>query len=249
MVNFNKDVVNNTGSIVNGDITEDNDVNIASGKGATILGEDAFGVVASGAGSTAAFGDVTQAGPGAAVVQNSTVGALANNSDGAVLTGDGDIQGVNTGLINDSVFAGGDVDDTINGDGNLQFNPDGGSFDGSALSFGSGDATAVGTAFNSQFAGDNSSNQQIQGNELGEGSAIGGRDAQAVSDDDVNLRFEENNLTNVEDSSNVNTAQDDSSAFAHQDFEPVRVDVQDSFKSFEDNREDNDIVEHFDLDD
>lgn len=248
MVNFNKDVVNNTGSIVNGDITEDNDVNIASGKGATILGEDSFGVVASGTGSTAAFGDVTQAGPGSAVIQDSDVGAFNNNSDGAVAA-NGDVQGVNTGVVNDSVFAGDDVSDTVNGDGNLQFNPDGGSFDGSALSFGSGDATAVGTAFNSQFAGDNSSNQQIQGNELGEGAAIGGRDAQAVSDDDVNLRFEENNLSNIENSVNANSAQDDSTADADQDFEPVRVDVQDSFKSFEDNSEDNDVVESFNLDD
>lgn len=233
--NLNKDSFLNTGIAVGGDIQTDDDETIALGKGSVAANDSTVNAATAPFAVSNFGGEVNQAqGDGSQVVSRSDIGQQAFNSDGAVLGQGGSLSGINTG-VNTGVNAGGDVDRTIVGDDNQQLAFDG-NVSNSAFGLGDGDVsnTSGNLGFGSSFNSGGDS-QSFIGNELGEGAALGGRDATTLSDDDVNLRFEENNVSNVKDSTNVNTAQDESSAFADQDFEPTRVDIQDSFKTFEDN--------------
>lgn len=168
-------------------------------------------------------------------------GPVAAGTGGSTVAGDD----INSILAKDStVLQNSSVDGSLAANnGGVQFAAqDGG--DLGPIAFGKGsqateveDSTLVGS--NAGVGGDV---QQIQGNEVGPGGALAGRDA--VADNDTSLSFsnEENNLTNVEGSSNVNTAQDDATAAADQD----DVAIDDSGNSFSD---DDNVVKAFAGDD
>jgi hypothetical protein len=101
-----------------------------------------------------------------------------------------------------------------------------------AFSFGSGSATNVqdSNLFGSAV-GNSGPVQQVVGNDASHGGAVSGS-GPAVADNDLTFSNEENNLTNIENSSNVATAQDDSTTQADQ----ADVDVEDSFNEFTKNQ-------------
>lgn len=230
MATFSKDHSDNflnSGQFVAGDLTNDNDLTVASGAGSVAASEGSFVNAATGDAAIANLGgDVNQAlGARSQIVDGPVFGNNASNSDGAIQAG-GDISGANSG-VNTGVVAGGGVDRTIVGDDNAQFSVDGHVSD-SALSFG-GDASNVSDniGFGSSFnAGGDS--QSFIGNSADDGGAIGGRDASGFNLEDNDVSFREDNTAVVSDSQNVNLGQDDSTAFAHQDFDPIKVDIDDS---------------------
>lgn len=234
MSSINKDSLLNTGQFIGGDINEDNDETVALGKGSVAANDSTVNAATAPFAVSNFGGEVNQAqGPGSQVVSHSGIGQQAFNSDGAVLGQGGSLSGVNTG-VNTGVNAGGNVDRTIVGDHNAQANQD--HVSDSALSFG-GDANNVSDniGFGSNFnAG--GSQQSFTGNELHD-STLAGHDGLNAAHHDTNLSFREDNLTNIENSEDVNTSQHGTSVADQSDF----------FQKFDDhhvNVEDDHSVDH-----
>lgn len=158
---------------------------------------------------------------GAVIVGEDADDAAIATGRGVAASGNADVA-ANTGTAFQSTIANGDVSDTINGNDNVQVNPD--NSDIGAFNFGSGSASNVeDSLLVGSAAGNSGPTALVQGNE-GQASGFG----DASSDDD--------NLTSIKDSVN-STVNDDGVAVTDQDNEQVDLDVRDSFKTFEDNRE------------
>ncbi|HEX2809497.1 MAG TPA: hypothetical protein VHN80_25325, partial [Kineosporiaceae bacterium] len=133
------------------DIEIDNDSHDANAIGAGSVAGSGFANVvgATGFKSVAAQdSEVNQADHGSQVLSHSDVDQNQFASPGGIQAG-GDVHGANTG-VNLGVVSGGDVDDTVVGDGNRVANIDGHA-DGAALGFGSGHTNAA--SFNSVHDG------------------------------------------------------------------------------------------------
>lgn len=164
-------------SLVNGDITNvsDDDTTIATG-GSTAFGAGSSGNAAAGAGGIASLGGVTQADHGAVVAQDSFLGGP-----------------VATNPVN-SITAGGGVDHSNAGQGNIGINADGsvGGLANAGLNFGSGTAVGGGNTDASHHT-----NTLVQGSE-DVNIAAEGSTATADQSDNTALFKDSFNTTDVD---------------------------------------------------
>lgn len=213
--------------IIDGDVDQSNNSSTAVGSGAVSASGASAVNVASGVGAVAnaGGGDVNQAFGKGQVINDSLVGQNAFNSPGALQVG-GDADGAfNTGFVA-GVQSGGPAIGNVVGDGN-QTATVLGSADGAGFGFGN---STVGVASNNDIDGDGAisglGGAQNQSHIFADhGSAVAGDDAFGRNVQDFSTDVRETNLTNIEDSTNVATAQGRSFVDADQDFEPVRVDI------------------------
>jgi hypothetical protein len=186
---------------------------VAGTGGANIVAATGFKSVA------AQDSEVNQADHGSQVLSNSLVGENQFASPGAIQAG-GNVSGANTGVVHEGVVAGGDVKDTVAGDGNRVANVDGHA-DGAAFNFGSGNANAA--SFNSLHdsslaAGGNAHNASH--NFADHGAAIGADNAFGSN--------VESTETNVIASDETNVAAGHSHAFADQQQHTFHNEIHDS---------------------
>jgi hypothetical protein len=213
--------------IIDGDADLSNNSSTAVGAGAVSGSGGAAVNAATGAGAVAnqGSGDVNQASGHSQVINDSEVGQNAANSPGALQVG-GDAHGAfNTGFV-EGVQSGGPAVGNIVGDGNETATVLG---NANNAGFGFGHST-VGVASGNEIDGDGAisglGGSQNQSHIFADhGSAVGGHDAVGHNFQDDSVHVREDNLTHIEDSDNVTSAQGHSFAAADQDFEPKHVDV------------------------
>ena len=213
--------------IIDGDVDQSDNSSTAVGAGAVSAAGGSAVNVASGLGAVANQGDgtVNQASGHGQVISGSEVGQNAFNSPGALQVG-GDAHGAfNTGFV-EGVQSGGPAIGNVVGDGN-QTATVLGHADGAG--FGFGHAT-VGVASGNEFFGDGAvsgiGGAQNQSHILADhGSAVAGHDAVGSNFDDESVHVTETNLSHIDHSDNVTSAQGHSVAEAHQHFQPTHVDV------------------------
>jgi hypothetical protein len=162
------------------------------------------------------------------VIANDNNGPAVIGTQGSTVAGDDLIQASHSTVLNNSSVDGGLASN--NGDG-IQVAPQGS--DVGALNFGSGQATNVADSnlFGSTV-GNSGPVQQIEGNSLGDGAALGGRDA--VAHNDFSVDASTHNLSSINGDHNT-AAVDHSAAFADNSEHTDVTNIEDSFKSFEDN--------------
>jgi hypothetical protein len=222
--------------IIEGDVDQSDNSSTAVGTGAVSGSGGAAVNAATGLGSVAnqGSGAVNQASGHAQVINDSFVGANANNSPGALQVEGNATGAFNTGAVH-GVQAGGPAIGNVLGDGNETATVLGHA-DGAG--FGFGHAT-VGVASGNFVGGDGA----ISG--LGEahnqshiiadhGSAVGGHDALGSNVEDHHIDVRETNLSEIDHSSNVATAQGHSFTEAHQHFHPTHVEVDHSLVAGDD---------------
>jgi len=218
-------LVNN--GIIDGSVDQSDNSSTAVGAGAVSASGGSAVNVASGFGSVANQGDgnVNQAFGHGQVISDSFVGANAANSPGALQVA-GDADGAfNTGVVH-GVQAAGPAIGNVVGNGNETATVLGHA-DGAG--FGFGHAT-VGVASGNEFFGDGAvsgiGGAQNQSHILADhGSAVAGHDAVGSNFDDESVHVTETNLSHIDHSDNVTSAQGHSVAEAHQHFQPTHVDV------------------------
>jgi hypothetical protein len=227
----NEDVSNllNKG-IIGGDVDQSDNSATAVGAGAVAGSGNAAVNAATGVGAVAnqGSGDVNQAFGKSQIIDDSFVGQNAANSPGALQVG-GDADGAfNTGFVQ-GVQAGGPAIGNVVGDGNETATVLG---DANGAGFGFGHST-VGVASGNDIDGDGAisgfGNAQNQSHIFADhGSAVAGDDAFGRNVEDHSVDVHETNLTDIDDSTNVTTAQGHSFAAADQHFAPTHVDIDDS---------------------
>jgi len=216
--------------IIDGDVDQSDNSSTAVGAGAVSASGGSPVNVASGFGSVAnqGSGTVNQASGHGQVISDSEVGLNSNNSPGSLQVG-GDAHGAfNTGFI-EGVQSGGPAIGNVVGDGNETATVLGHA-DGAGFGFGH---SVVGVASGNEIGGDgaisglgNSSNQSHIFAD--HGSAVAGHDAFGSNQQDFSTHVTETNLSHIENSDNVTSAQGHSFAAAEQDFHPHHVDVEHS---------------------
>jgi len=216
--------------IIDGDVDQSDNSSTAVGSGAVSAAGGSAVNVASGFGSVAnqGDGDVNQASGHGQVISNSDVGQNAFNSPGSLQVG-GDAHGAfNTGFV-EGVQSGGPAIGNVVGDGNETATVLGHA-DGAG--FGFGHAT-VGVASGNEIDGDGAisglggaSNQSHI--TADHGAAVAGHDAFGSNEQDFSTNIHETNLSHIEDSQNVTSAQGHSFAAAEQDFHPHATHIVDS---------------------
>ena len=208
--------------LIDGDVDQSDNSSTAVGAHAVSASGGSPVNVAEGFGAVANQGDgtVNQAFGHGQVISDSFVGQNAANSPGALQVG-GDAEGAfNTGTVI-GVQAGGPAIGNVVGSGNETATVLGHA-DGAG--FGFGHAT-VGVASGNEIDGDGaisglghaSSQSHITADH---GAAVGGHDAFGSNVQDFSTNIHETNLSQIEDSQNVTSAQGHSFAAAEQDFHP-----------------------------
>ena len=216
--------------LIDGDVDQSDNSSTAVGSGAVSASGGSAVNVASGLGSVAnsGHGTVNQAFGQGQVVSDSFIGQNTHNSPGAITVG-GDAEGAfNTGAVI-GTQSGGPAIGNVVGHGN-QTATVLGHADGAGFGFGH---STVGVASGNEFGGDGAvsglGGAQNQSHILADhGAAVGGHDAAGFGFEDNSFHSEQNNLTHIEDSTNVTHAQGHSFAAAEQDFHPQHVDVEHS---------------------
>jgi hypothetical protein len=213
--------------LIDGDVDLGDHSATAVGAGAVAGSGGAAVNAATGLGAVAnqGSGTVSQASGHGQVISNSEVGLNSNNSPGSLQVG-GDAHGAfNTGFV-EGVQSGGPAVGNVVGDGNETATVLGHA-DGAGFGFGH---STVGVASGNFVGGDGAisgfGSAHNQSHILADhGSAVGGHDAFGSNFDDEHVDIRETNLTHIEDSENVTTAQGHSTAHAHQHFHPTHVEV------------------------
>jgi hypothetical protein len=213
--------------IIDGDVDQSDNSSTAVGAGAVSASGGSLVSNASGIGavSNQGSGTVNQASGHGQVISDSLVGQNTSNSPGAITVG-GDADGAfNTGFVQ-GVQSGGPAIGNVVGDGNETATVLGHA-DGAGFGFGH---STVGVASGNEFGGDGAvsglGGAQNQSHILADhGAAVGGHDAFGSSFEDNSVDVRETNLSHIEDSDNVTSAQGHSSAFADQHFTPQHVDI------------------------
>jgi hypothetical protein len=213
--------------IIDGDVDQSDNSATAVGAGAVAGSGGAAVNAATGLGAVAnqGSGDVFQASGHGQIISDSFVGQNASNSPGALQVG-GDAHGAfNTGFV-EGVQSGGPAVGNVVGDGNQTATVLG---DADGAGFGFGHST-VGVVSGNEIDGDGAisgfGDAQNQSHVFADhGAAVGGHDAFGSNFEDDSVSDRETNLSHIEDSSNVNSAQGHSFAAADQDFRPVHADI------------------------
>ena len=216
--------------IIDGDVDQSDNSSTAVGSGAVSASGGSAVNVANGAFSVAnqGDGDVNQASGHGQVISDSFVGQNAANSPGALQVG-GDADGAfNTGFVHGVQTAGPAIGNVV-GNGNETATVLGHA-DGAG--FGFGHAT-VGVASGNAIGGDGAisglggaSNQSHI--TADHGAAVAGHDAFGNNFQDFSTNIHEENLTHIQDSTNITHAQGHSFAAADQDFHPHTTHLVDS---------------------
>jgi hypothetical protein len=222
--------------IIDGDVDQSDNSSTAVGAGAVSASGGAAVNAATGLGSVAnqGSGTVNQASGHAQVISDSFVGANASNSPGALQV-EGNADGAfNTGAVH-GVQAGGPAIGNVVGNGNETATVLGHA-DGAGFGFGH---STVGVASGNAIGGDGAisglGGAQNQSHLIADhGSAIGGHDAFGSNFEDHHIDVHENNLTEIDHSANVTSAQGHSFAEGHQHFAPQHVDVDHSLVAGDD---------------
>jgi hypothetical protein len=218
----------------------------AVGAGAVSGSGGAVVNAATGLGSVAnaGSGSVNQASGEGQIISNSAVGQNISHSPGAISVGH-DAQGAfNTGVVH-GVQSGGPAIGNVVGHGNETATVLG---DASGSAFGFGHSTAGAASGNTVF-GDGAlsgvGGAQNQSHIIADhGSAVGGHDAVGHNVEDHHLDVHETNLTHIEDSTNVTSAQGHSLAEGHQHFAPTHVDIDHSQLAGDDITDINEFFHH-----
>ena len=213
--------------LIDGDVDQSDNSSTAVGAGAVSASGGSTVNVASGLGAVAnqGPGTVNQASGHGQVISGSEVGQNAFNSPGALQVG-GDAHGAfNTGFVQ-GVQTGGPAIGNVVGHGNETATVLGHA-DGAG--FGFGHAT-VGVASGNDFFGDGAvsgiGGAHNQSHIVADhGSAVAGHDALGSNFEDHSVTLDETNLTHVDHSNNIATAQGHSFTDAHQHFQPTHIDV------------------------
>jgi len=216
--------------IIDGDVDQSDNSSTAVGAGAVSAAGGSTANVASGPFSVANLGDgdVNQASGHGQVISDSEVGQNAFNSPGALQVG-GDAHGAfNTGFV-EGVQSGGPAIGNVVGDGNETATVLGHA-DGAGFGFGH---SVVGVASGNEIGGDGAisglGSSHNQSHIIADhGAAVAGNDAFGSNEQDFSTNIHETNLSNIEDSQNVTSAQGHSFAEAEQDFHPHATHIVDS---------------------
>lgn len=216
--------------IIDGDVDQSDNSSTAIGAGAVSGSGGATVNAATGVGAVAnqGSGSVNQASGHGQIISDSEVGLNSNNSPGALQVG-GDAHGAfNTGFV-EGVQAGGPAIGNVVGDGNETATVLGHA-DGAGFGFGH---STVGVASGNEIGGDGAisglGGAQNQSHVFADhGSAVGGHDASGSNFDDESVNVHETNVSHIDHSDNVTSAQGHSFAEGHQHFAPTHVDIEHS---------------------
>jgi hypothetical protein len=193
---------------------------VAGSGGATVNAATGLGAVAN-----QGSGTVNQAFGHGQVIHDSFVGLNTNNSPGALQV-EGNAHGAfNTGAVH-GVQSGGPAIGNVVGDGN-QTATVLGHADGAGFGFGH---STVGVASSNLIGGDGAisglGSAHNQSHILADhGSAVAEHDAFGSNFEDHHINVHETNLTHIDHSANITTAQGHSTTHAHQHFHPTHLDV------------------------
>jgi hypothetical protein len=213
--------------LIGGGVDQSDNSAVAVGGGAVAASGGSTANVASGIGAVAnqGGGTVNQAFDGSQVISDAVVGQNAHNSPGALQVGHDAHGAFNTGAVV-GVQSGDEAIGNVVGSGNQTVTVLG---DADGTGFGLGGST-VGVASGNAIHGDGAisglGGAQNQSHIFADhGAAVGGHDAAGFNAQDFSTHVEKVNLTEVDHSTNVTTAQDHSLSLADQDFAPKHVDI------------------------
>jgi hypothetical protein len=222
--------------LIDGDVDQSDNSSTAVGAGAVSASGGAAVNAATGLGSVAnqGSGAVNQASGHGQIIHDSLVGLNSNNSPGSLQVG-GDAHGAfNTGFV-EGTQAGGPAIGNVVGNGNETATVLGHA-DGAGFGFGH---STVGVASGNAIGGDGAisglGGAQNQSHLIADhGSAIGGHDAFGSNFEDHHISVQETDLTHIDHSDNVTSAQGHSFAEGHQHFAPQHVDIDHSLVAGDD---------------